>query len=251
MDRLRAHGPGCSQQVQRGFTLVELLVAIAVLAVISIMSWRALDGMTRTETITRQRGDDLLALQSGLGQWAADLESVVETGEVPGLDFDGRTLRLTRRDPLETNANSPGLRVVAWAVQGGQWVRWQADGLQTRQALVQAWDLAGRWGQRAVAEDASRQVVVAQATGWQVFYFRGNAWTNPLSSDGTPSLASGNGLTEGGSGRLLGVPATSRTRNLPVMPDGVRLVLSLSPGQTLSGELVRDWARPLLGGGKS
>ena len=32
-------------------------------------------------------------------------------------------------------------------------------------------------------------------------------------------------------------------------PDGVRLVLTLSHGQALSGTLTRDWVRPLLGGG--
>ena len=31
-------------QAARGFTLVELLVAIAVMAVLSLMSWRAIDG---------------------------------------------------------------------------------------------------------------------------------------------------------------------------------------------------------------
>jgi general secretion pathway protein J len=35
------------------------------------------------------------------------------------------------------------------------------------------------------------------------------------------------------------------------LPDGVRLVLTVSGGQALNGELVRDWARPVLGGGKS
>lgn len=235
----------------RGFTLVELLVAIAVMALISIMSWRALDGMTRTEDITRQRGDDLLALQSGLGQWSADLEAIVETGEVPALDFDGRILRLTRRDALESELQSPGLRVVAWAIQGGYWVRWQADGIQTRQALTQAWNMAARWGQRPLADDAVRQVAVARADGWQVFYFRGNAWSNPLSADGVAAAAVGDGQSSTGSGDLFGAAAAARARNLAAMPDGVRLVLTLSPGQTLNGDLVRDWARPVLGGGKS
>lgn len=224
------------QRTVRGFTLIELLVAIAVMGLMSYMSWQALDGMSRTESITRQRADDLLALQSGLGQWAADLEAIQETGEVPALDFDGRTLRLTRRDPLESaQTGSPGVRVVAWALQQGQWTRWQASGLQTRESLNQAWAQATRWGQRPAPEDAAQQVSVARADGWQVFYFRGDTWTNPLSADGS-------------------TPATDTppaTRNLGTLPDGVRLVLTLSPGQTIAGELVRDWARPVLGGSKS
>lgn len=227
----------------RGFTLVELLVAIAVMAGLALMAWRSIDGMARTERHTRERGDHLLALQAGLGQWAADLDALAETGDVPAIDFDGRTLRLTRRDPLETDTHSPGLRVVAWTLHNGRWTRWQAEGLQTRQALTQAWADAQRWGQQPVASDAPRQVAVAQAERWQVFYYRDNAWTNPLSASGTPQ----NTLLGGQPGGV----AVGLTNALLALPDGVRLVLTLSSGQPLSGELVRDWARPVLGGGKS
>ncbi len=223
-------------RAHQGFTLIELLVAIAVMALISLMSWRALDGMARTERLTHERADDLLALQAGLGQWAADLDALQESGVVPALDFDGRTLRMTRRDALETATRSPGLRVVAWALQQGQWSRWQANRLQSQEALTQAWADAARWGQRPLPEDGPRQVAVARSERWQVFYFRGDAWTNPLSSDGTTGAGTGS-------------PTANPT--LPGLPDGVRLVLTLSPGQTLAGELVRDWARPVLGGGKS
>jgi general secretion pathway protein J len=72
-----------------------------------------------------------------------------------------------------------------------------------------------------------------------VFYFRGDTWTNPLSADGTAPAADS----------PAGTPATGR--NLGTLPDGVRLILTLSPGQTVTGDLVRDWARPVLGGGKS
>lgn len=222
-----------------GFTLVELLVAISIMAALALMSWRALDGMARTENHTRERADQLLALQAGLGQWAADLDALAETGDVPALDFDGRTLRLTRRDPLETDTDSPGLRVVAWALHNGQWTRWQTEDLQTRSALTQAWTNAQRWGQQPLTTDLPRQVSVAQANRWQVFYYRDNAWTNPLSSDtsATPNPLGGIGVA----------PPTG----VATLPEGVRLVLTLSAGQTLSGDLVRDWARPVLGGGKS
>ena len=35
-------------QRRHGFTLVEVLVAIAVLSVLSVMAWRAIDGLSRT-----------------------------------------------------------------------------------------------------------------------------------------------------------------------------------------------------------
>jgi len=225
----------------RGFTLVELLVAISIMALLALMGWRALDGMARTEHLTRERGDQLLALQAGLGQWAADLDALTETGEVPALDFDGRTLRITRRDALETSTYSPGLRVVAWALHNGQWTRWQTDGLQTRQSLTQAWAEAQRWGQQPLANDAPRQVAVSLVDRWQVFFYRDNAWTNPLSASTSASSIATTGVTPG-------APATPA---IATLPDGVRLMLTLSAGQALSGELVRDWARPVLGGGKS
>ena len=42
-------------QAARGFTLVELLVAIAVMALLAIASWRGLDGMARSQQLTRER----------------------------------------------------------------------------------------------------------------------------------------------------------------------------------------------------
>ncbi|GAB4088354.1 PulJ/GspJ family protein [Hydrogenophaga soli] len=221
---------------RHGFTLVEVLVAIAVLSVLSVMAWRAIDGLSRTERLTRERGDELLALQAGLGQWAADLEAMTETGLVPAVDFDGRTLRLTRRDALDTPNASPGLQVVAWTLRDGQWQRWLQNGVRTRGGLTQAWEAASRWGQRPSQDDLPRQVSVARASGWQIYYHRGDSWTHPLSSTGAPST---------------GMPNPSSNSSVGTPPEGVRLVLTLAGPQALTGDIVRDWARPTLGGGKS
>jgi general secretion pathway protein J len=35
------------------------------------------------------------------------------------------------------------------------------------------------------------------------------------------------------------------------MPDGVRLVVTLPPGDGLSGTLTRDWVKPTVGSAKS
>lgn len=228
---------------QQGFTLVEVLVALSVMALLALMSWRALDGMQHVQTQTRTRSDQLITLQASLGQWNADLDALAETGVVPALNFDGRSLRLTRRDPLESQKADVGLQVVAWAIHQGRWTRWVTGNLRTRTALLQAWESAARWGQTPIEADAAFQVVLMPVQNWQIFYYRSDAWTNPLSADDAALSRSDNAGAAPNSGTQ--APA------LPAMPDGVRLVLDLGEGQVLNGPLVKDWVRPVLGGSKS
>ena len=248
------------RSASRGFTLIELLVAISILSMLALLSWRSLDGMTRTHALTQQRADGLLRLQAALGQWGADLDAVVETGEVNALDFNGQVLRLTRRDSSESGLQSPGIRVVAWArhtgaqltdptdpanntgasVGSGQWVRWQSPSLVRRDELARAWQRAADWGGNARLASPSSPgggndsaVVLFGIDQWQLFYHRGETWANPQSAVGT----------EAPSGAPSGTPPSE-------LPNGVRLVLTLAEGQTLSGQLVRDWVRPNLQAGR-
>lgn len=223
--------PALTRRCARGFTLIELLVAISLMALMAALSWRGLDGMTRAQTQMRQHSDQVLTLQAGLAQWGADLDAQAVQPGSPSLDWDGRALRILRR----SNAGpGEGLRVVAWSrrvVDGaGQWLRWQSPPLSTRGQLQLAWQQAALWGQNPSEEARSREVRVVPLDQWQIFYFRDNAWSNPLSSAGA-------------------VGATSAT-TASTTPDGVRLVLELSPGQAIQGRVTRDWVRPTLGGGK-
>ena len=216
----------------RGFTLIELLVAVGLMALMAALSWRGLDGMTRAQTQMRQHSDDVLALQAGLGQWGTDLDALLSPPEAGAsdkfsiLDWDGRALRLLRRSADPT----AGLVVVAWSrrvVDGaGQWLRWQSPPLRTRAERELAWQRAAQWAQSPMADDAQREVGVARIDQWQIFFFRKDAWSNPLSS----AEVAGDGKTD--------------------LPDGIRLVLMLAPGQALGGTLTRDWIRPGVGGGK-
>jgi general secretion pathway protein J len=82
-----------------------------------------------------------------------------------------------------------------------------------------------------------REVAVMPLAQWQVFYFRENAWSNPLSTPGTTAEAPN--PNPGASPNP--APAAGS-----VLPDGVRLVLDLPPGRALAGQLSRDWVRPTL-----
>lgn len=220
-----------SRAPQRGFTLVELLIALAVMATVAVLSWRGLDGMTRTQAATRAYTDEVLTLQAGLAQWTADLDAMLDDlQEVPPLDWDGRALRIVR---ASTTPGQSGLQVVAWTrrgiADGGHWLRWASPPLRSRTALRQAWEQAARWAQTPGSEERRSEVAITPLADWRIFYYRLNAWTNPLS---TPdSDQGGNKQVEA--------------------PDGVRLVLELPPGSPLAGQLTRDWAKPTVGGSDS
>lgn len=227
-----------------GFTLVELMVALFAMALLAVMSWRGLDGMARAQQQTQVRSDDVLALQVGLQQWAADLDAVAELPQTTTLDWNGRVLRVVRR----SSANlGDGLIVAAWTrrvVDGrSTWLRWQSAPATTRDQLDQAWAQADLWSQNPGAAERRGEVAVTPLADWQIFYFRGNAWTNPQSSDAT--TASNAPSTPPPNLAGTGIPATMR------LPDGVRLVLELPPGQPVTGTLTLDWVRPTLSGGKS
>jgi general secretion pathway protein J len=214
-----------------GFTLIELLVAIGLMALMTALSWRGLDGMTRAQSQMRQHADDVLALQAGLAQWGADLDALALQPNTPSLDWDGRALRILRRG---SSTPGEGLRVVAWSrrnVDGvGQWLRWQSAPVSTRGDLQLAWQRAAAWAQNPSEEERGREVRIVPLDRWQIFYYRSDAWSNALSSAG--ASADGN----------LAAAALA--------PDGIRLVLTLAPGQAISGTLTRDWLRPSVGGGK-
>lgn len=221
----------------RGFTLVELLVAIGVMALMAGLSWRGIDGMTRTQAQLQQRADQVLRLQAGLGQWTADLDALVQLPNTPALDWDGRALRITRRSSVSPGE---GLLVVAWTrrnVDGaGQWLRWQSAPVVTRAELQTAWAVAARWAQNPGDAEKASEVRVSTLDQWKVFYYRSDAWTNPLSSDAVPPPRP--------SGEKPAGPDLT-------LPDGVRLVLTLPEDGAVKGTLTRDWVRLSLGGGKS
>ena len=195
-----------------GFTLVEVLVALLVMSLLAVMSWQGVDGMLRARDASQQRLDATLRLNTALAQWQQDLASVQESPSVPGLRFDGASLQLTRRAP-------GGLQLVVWSVRGGRWLRWAGPAVTTGRELQESWMRS----QQLQGSEESQLKVIEGVPEWQVYFFRGNAWSNAQSSADIAAPAPG---------------ASAPPRQ--VLPAGVRLLLTFGEGSGFAGTVTRD-----------
>ncbi|MEJ7138874.1 prepilin-type N-terminal cleavage/methylation domain-containing protein [Amphibiibacter pelophylacis] len=198
----------------RGFTLVEVLVALVIMSVIAAMAWRGVDTLVRSRDAGNAVLDDTLRLQTAVAQWDSDLAALVRTDAIPALAFDGASFSFVRRQP-------EGLQIVVWRVRQGRWQRYAYAPVTRAGDLVENWIFSQ--GQ-ANADGPGWLTLDGSALDWQVYYYR-NGWSNAQSSDdvaATSPPAEG-GKPGGGSGPVL------------QLPGGVRMVLRLK-----SGTLTRD-----------
>ncbi|NRT56906.1 PulJ/GspJ family protein [Sphaerotilus uruguayifluvii] len=245
--RLRRHGG----PRPRGFTLIELLVALMLMALMSAMAWQGVDAVVRSREITQARMERLLRLQSVMAQWEADLREIADSQVVPGMNFDGATLRLTRRRP-------DGMQVVAWTLRGGTLWRWSAPVATTMDALQEAWMRS----YQLLGSEAGTLAMLQGVEQWQlhVFHISSNSWSNAQSSGdvatpqggATPDPAAAappeGGASRGPGGPPLAPPVESGSvqpaavvnQVHDALPDGLRVMLRFGENGTASGTLTRD-----------
>ena len=208
-----------------GFTLVEVLVAMMVMAIMAGMAWQGVDGIVRARDSSQGRLEQTLRLNTVIAQWQQDLASIQDTAVVPlALSCDGASVRLTRRTPT-------GLQVVAWTLRpsnsasGATWQRWAGPPATTTGVLQDSW-------LRSLQLQGDEPGTVRTLTGlsqWQVYFYQGNSWSN-CQSTGNFAAAAASTAASGG------VVAPIRQ----ALPKGVRIVLSFADGGSTSGDLTRD-----------
>ena len=238
-----------------GFTLIEVLVALMAMALMAGLGWRGIDGLLRARAASQARVDQVSILQTALAQWQSDLDSATSVPGnpgIPGLSWDGRVLRILRRASVpDANGADAGLWVVSWSLRALTpdeaeqiglprlnphlgWVRTQSAASADRPTLQQGWDAAlsavdrrsalqgvSAPGGSMVAAGPTATAVFFPVQQWQLFYYRGDAWSNPLSSSGPVSVGQD-----------------------AAIPDGVRLLLTLPETASPSGVITLDWVRP-------
>ena len=159
-----------------GFTLVEVLVALLIMAVLAALSWRGVDAMVASRDATSQALDRSTRLNTVITQWQQDLEALYDRADVPGvptISFDGQSVRLVRTAP-------EGLRLVTWALRSGTWQRHVSPVTTLASALQEHWLRS----QQLQGREIEQLTLLDGLVEWQIYYFRGNAWSNAQSGAG-------------------------------------------------------------------
>ena len=170
-------------KAQRAFTLLELLIAVAIFALLALATYRMLSAVMQADGATREHEQQVRELVRAMAAFERDVLQAVprpvrdpfgeEQAAMLGRDGDTTALEFTRggwRNPM--GAPRSRLQRVRWELSGEQWQRryWGVlDQAQDSQPQVQAvldgvtafklryMDRQGQWQTRWPLEDGSER----------------------------------------------------------------------------------------------
>jgi len=160
-----------------GFTLLELLVAISILATVSIIAWRGLDTLVSTRARLEPEGEQVRALLTAFGQLDRDVAHTINpilfaftTSPVNVITIGGQpALSIMRLAPAEADQPT-ALQTVGYRVEDGFLVRSASRPMRGRGAIA--------------AEDVTNVRVLDRVKSLRLRVWRdGQGWVDPLASE--------------------------------------------------------------------
>jgi general secretion pathway protein J len=151
-----------------GFTLVELLVAISILALVAVIGWRGLDGIIRARVaisadmeLTRRMQLTFAQLQSECAQTASIIEL---SGRQAVMVGDGQ---LTLMRTIDVDKQPLWFEVVNYRVVNGTLTRSESAPTRDMQALDQMWRAALQGTGRSATVNLQSNISSMTMMVWQ------------------------------------------------------------------------------------
>ncbi|NVD97036.1 type II secretion system protein J [Massilia sp. BJB1822] len=196
-----------------GFTLVELLVAIAVLAIVAVLGWRGLDGIVRSrQTLTGQM-EQARGMQLAFAQMESDLEQLASKEllqQRENLVADSEGLTLVRTSSPENAATQ--MMVVAYRLRDGVLTRRESRGTRDLAQLDALWQASVGHADTTPGIALQSEVQSLAVRVWEAGNWR--------------ALGSGQAANSGGSGGGGGPGGV--TPPAQVGPEGLEIALRLN-----------------------
>lgn len=174
---------------QHGLTLIELLVAITVLAFIAVLGWRGLDSITRAREALNIELEQTRGLQLAFAQLQTDCANAVDA-----ITLDGRSPlavsadRITIARRVQLDAQPGKLQLVTWRLRNGVLTREESPATRDLTQLDQYWQFAAAGGASPVTlrsglRAMDLRVWTDDGRGWR-------SWTQMPSSSSSSSSPS-------------------------------------------------------------
>ncbi|QAU33278.1 prepilin-type N-terminal cleavage/methylation domain-containing protein [Janthinobacterium sp. 17J80-10] len=132
--------PAAGARTRRGFTLVELLVAITVLAIVAVLGWRGLDSIVRSRIALTTDLEQTRGLQLAFAQMQRDSSQIVDLETIPErlpIMVEPGRIVLVRQVFIE---NQPSrIQLVAYQLENGVLSRRESQATRDLKALDRLW----------------------------------------------------------------------------------------------------------------
>ena len=216
-----------------GFTLVEVLVALFILAILAAMAFRGVDALVHAKDGALSATDRTLKLNTGMAQFDYDVSQIVDSKVLPqAIMWDGATLRVARRAPQ-------GIQLVVWTLQDHRLQRWAGAPVTRMADLTDEWMRSQQWD--GISDAAV--TVLQNVDDFQVYPCNPNgppgsgagcSWNNAGSQSG--SLISGSSLPASAAS---GAQAASAAGTAPT---GIRILIKVPEGEIMREKELPHWS---------